>query len=99
MTKLEELRAHVAKLFAQATDPETIKQSALVDQKIKEAEEEQTKLQGDYQKLLGDYKDVVLHTSFKPNTGETEPGGVPNAFDPEAAFNKFFVDTPSGGNK
>lgn len=98
MTKLEELRAHVANLFAKATDPETIKQSALVEEKIKEVEEEQTKLSADYQKLLGDYKDVVLHTSFKPQAGDNS-GGVPDTFDPEAAFKKFFVDTPNGGNK
>ena len=89
MTKLEELRNHVAELFKNATEPDIIKQSAVVEQKIKEAEEEQIKLEGDYKKLLGDYKDVVLHTSFKPNT-QDQSGGVPGAFDPDAAFNQFF---------
>lgn len=92
MTKLEELRNHVAELFKNATEPDIIKQSAVVEQKIKEAEEEQTKLQTDYTKLLGDYKDVVLHTSFKPNSADTG-NGVPGAFDPDAAFNQFFTDT------
>lgn len=92
MNKLEELRQHVADLFKNATEPDVIKQSAVVEQKIKEAEEEQTKLEKDYNKLLGDYKDVVLHTSFKPNT-QDQSGGVPGAFDPDAAFKQFFTDT------
>lgn len=86
MTKLEELRNHVAELFKNATEPDVIKQSAIVEQQIKEAEEEQTKLQNDYQKLLGDYKDVVLHTSFKPSSTQDPVSG----FDPDAAFDQFF---------
>ena len=89
MNKLEELREHVAKLFGAATEPDIIKQSAVVEQKITEAQAEQTKLEDDYKKLLGDYKDVVLHTSFKPNPAD-QNGGVPGAFDPDATFNQFF---------
>ena len=96
MDKLQELKDHVAKLFAAATDPEIIKNAAVVDQKIKEVEEEQKKQQEDYTKLLGDYKDVVLHSSFKPNEQVDNNTGAPSGtFDADAAFAKFFL----GGNE
>lgn len=91
MDKLEELKKYVADLFGAATDKTIIEKSAVVSQKIEEVEQEQTQLRSDYQKLLNDYKDVVLHTSFKPTEGDNS-GGVPGSFDPDAAFQKFFID-------
>ena len=91
MTKLEELKKYVADLFGAATDKTIIEKSAVVSQKIEEVEQEQTQLRSDYQKLLTDYKDVVLHTSFKPSSGDNS-GGVPGSFDPDAAFKQFFID-------
>lgn len=92
MDKLAELKQYVAQLFDAATDKTVIEKSAVVSQKIDELEQERTKLQADYQKLLGDYKDVVLHTSFKPKDGQGGFGGAPETFDPDAAFKKFFID-------
>ena len=92
MDKLEELKTYVANLFDAATDKTTIEKSAIVQQKIQEVEQEQTKLREDYNKLLKDYKDVILHTSFTPAKGEDTNGGVPNSFDPDSAFQKFFID-------
>lgn len=91
MDKLEELKKYVADLFGAATDKQIIEKSAVVSQKIEEVEQEQTQLRSDYQKLLNDYKDVVLHTSFKPSDGDNS-GGVPGSFDPDAAFKQFFID-------
>lgn len=91
MNKLEELKKYVADLFGAATDKTIIEKSAVVSQKIEEVEQEQTQLRSDYQKLLNDYKDVVLHTSFKPSDGDNS-GGVPGSFDPDAAFKQFFID-------
>lgn len=91
MDKLEELKKYVADLFGAATDKTIIEKSAVVSQKIEEVEQEQTQLRSDYQKLLTDYKDVVLHTSFKPSSGDNT-GGVPGSFDPDAAFKQFFID-------
>ena len=91
MNKLEELKKYVADLFGAATDKTIIEKSAVVSQKIEELEQEQTQLRSDYQKLLTDYKDVVLHTSFKPSSGDNS-GGVPGSFDPDAAFKQFFID-------
>lgn len=91
MDKLTELREHVAKLFAAATDKETIQQAAIVNQKIDEAIEEQNKLNSDYQSLMKDYKDVVLHSSFKPTVGDnTSQGG---SIDPDALFKQIFLDS------
>ena len=91
MDKLEELKKYVADLFGAATDKTIIEKSAVVSQKIEEVQQEQTQLRSDYQKLLTDYKDVVLHTSFKPSSGDNS-GGVPGSFDPDAAFKQFFID-------
>lgn len=98
MNKLEELKHYVADLFSAATDKTIIEKSAVVSQKIEEIEQEQTQLSSDYQSLLKDYKDVVLHTSFKPNQGDNT-GGVPGSFDPNAAFQQFFIDAANKPNK
>jgi hypothetical protein len=91
MDKLTELKEHVAKLFAAATDKETIEKAAVVNQKIDEAIEEANKKNSDYQALLKDYKDVVLHSSFKPNnTDNPSPAGD---FDPNAMFKRIFIDS------
>lgn len=87
--KLEELKQLVAQLFDAATDKTIIEKSAVVNQKIEEVAEEQKQKDSDYQELLKDYKDAVLHTSFKPGPGDNS-GGVPGSFDPEATFNQFF---------
>ena len=89
MNKLEELKKYVADLFGAATDKTTIEKSAVVNQKIEEIEAEQKQLSSDYQALLKDYKDVVLHASFKPIDDNT--GGIPGNFDPDAAFNQYFL--------
>ena len=92
MNKLEELKQFVAQLFGAATDRTIIEKSAVVDQKIEEIAQEQQEKEQEYQALLKDYKDAVLHTSFKPNPGDNS-GGVPGSFDPEAAFQQFFKPT------
>lgn len=92
MNKLEELKQFVAQLFDAATDKTIIEKSAVVSQKIDEIEQEQDLKAKEYQELLKDYKDAVLHTSFKPNPGDNT-GGVPGSFDPEAAFKQFFIDS------
>lgn len=92
LDKLEELKQFVAQLFDAATDKTIIEKSAVVNQKIEEIAQEQELKEKDYRELLKDYKDAVLHTSFKPNPGDNS-GGVPGSFDPEATFKQFFVDS------
>lgn len=91
MDKLTELKQQVASLFAAATDRTTIEKAAIVNQKIDEAIEEVKKKDSDYEALLKDYKDVVLHSSFKPQTGDNQSQG-PSSFDPDALFKDLFID-------
>ena len=93
--KLDELKQFVAQLFDAATDKTIIEKSAVVNQKIEEIAKEQETKDKEYRELLKDYKDAVLHTSFKPGPGDNS-GGVPGSFDPEATFKQFFIDS---GNK
>ena len=90
MNKLEELKQFVAQLFDAATDRTIIEKSAVVSQKIDEIAQQQQEQAKEYQTLLNNYKDAVLHTSFNPNPGDNS-GGLPASFDPEAAFKQFFV--------
>lgn len=85
MSKTDELRNFVSKLFEQATDKHIIEQVGAVTSKIDEIEQEQTAKQEEYNTLLKDYKDVVVHQSFKPNKAETG-ATIPNAFNNEEAF-------------
>lgn len=88
MGKLDELRTFVAKLFEAATDKSVIEQAAVVASKIDEINVEQEHKQEEYNKLLSDYKDVVIHSSFKPKsfgeTGADNPSTGP--FDASKAF-------------
>lgn len=88
MATLEELRKHIADLFAAAEDKNIISQAAVVSNKIDELEAEQNKQKENYNKLLNDYKDVVLHSSFKPlnnsDTGAAAP--LSDSFDATKAF-------------
>lgn len=88
MSKLDELRNYVAKLFENATDQETIKQVGAVSSKIDEIASEQEKQENDYKSLLNDYKDVVIHQSYKPNKGSGDMADAPTAFNAEDAFFK-----------
>lgn len=92
MNKLEELKNFVADLFSTATDKTTIEKSAIVSQKIDEIATEQNKLSESYTSLLKDYKDVVLHSSFKP-TEQTMSvdSGVPgvSTFNGEELISNF----------
>lgn len=79
MATLEELRKHIADLFAAAEDKNIISQAAVVSNKIDELEEEQKKEKENYNKLLNDYKDVVLHSSFKPLNNSDNGAKLPGA--------------------
>lgn len=91
MGKLDELKNYVADLFNAATDKTVIEKCAVVTKKIEEVEEEHKQLNNDYQSLLKDYKDVVVHSSYKPSAGAEAKSGVPGNFDANAAFNEFFL--------
>ena len=66
MSKTEELRDYIAQLFGSSTDKAVIENAAVVSNKIDEIEAEKKASDENFSKLLSDYKDVVLHSSFKP---------------------------------
>lgn len=86
MSKLDDLRNYVADLFDNATEKDTIEKAAIVNNKIDEIMEEQKTSEENYNKLLKDYKDVILHSNFKPQQGETSAYEPIQAFNPEQAF-------------
>lgn len=90
MSKTEELRQFVAKLFEQAEDKAIIEQVGAVTSKINEIEQEQSAQQEKYSSLLNDYKDVVMHQSFKPNKGETG-AEIQSMFNADEAFENIFL--------
>lgn len=87
MSFTTELRQLISQLFDAATDKETIAKSAVVSSKIDEIEAEQKASKENYDALLKDYKDVVLHTSFKPlNASDKGADGPIAVFNPDTAF-------------
>lgn len=87
MSFTSELRDLISQLFDAAADKETIQKAAVVSSKIDEIEAEQKASQENYNNLLKDYKDVVLHTSFKPLNASDKGADGPTAnLDPNQAF-------------
>lgn len=87
MSKTAELRNMISQLFEAATDKDTIQKVGAVSSKIDEIEAEQTASQADYNSLLKDYKEVVIHSSFKPLNQSDRGADSPIAvFDPNQAF-------------
>lgn len=87
MSKLDELRQYVTKLFENATAKETIEQAAVVSSKIDEIEADAKASEEDYNKLLKDYKDVVIHSSFKPLNNSDKGADSPiTSFNADNAF-------------
>lgn len=88
MDKLTELRNIVADLFSTATDKTTIEKSAIFNQKLNELEADTKAKEKEYNDLLKDYKDVVLHSSFKDkHTDNNVPSS--NSFDGDSFIKKF----------
>lgn len=94
MSKINELRDYISKLFEAATDKNAIEKAAVVSSKIDEIEAEQKASNESYEKLLKDYKDVVLHSSFKPLNSEDKGADGPSAQNFDA--NKMFEEVISG---
>lgn len=87
MSFTSELRQLISQLFDAAADKETIQKAAVVSSKIDEIEAEQKASKENYDALLKDYKDVVLHTSFKPlNASDKGADGPTASLDPNQAF-------------
>lgn len=100
MSKLDDLRNYVSQLFEAATDKGVIEKAAVVSSKIDEIASEQKKQEEDYNSLLKDYKEVVIHSSFKPVNNADEGAGIPAAT--QRSFDDLFdeaIKSASGKNK
>lgn len=89
MSKLEELRQTVAKMFENAEQKEQIEQLAKVNNSIAEVEQEQNELLNKNAELIKSYKELVKHTSFKEQPQETATqatGVAPSLEDALKAF-------------
>ena len=94
MSKTEELRNYISQLFQASTDKTVIEKAAVVTNKIDEIEAEQKASNESYEKLLKDYKDVVLHSSFKPLNREDKGADGPSTQNFDA--NKMFEEVIKG---
>lgn len=94
MSKLEELRNYINELFEAATDKSMIQKAAVVTNKLDEAMAEQKAAQDDYNNLFKDYKDAVLHQSYKPesmaDTGADNPSV--SYFDSNKVFEEIMLN-------
>ena len=98
MSKTEELRNYISQLFQASTDKAVIEKAAVVNNKIDELEAENKASKESYDKLLNDYKDVVLHSSFKPvNQADKGADLSSTSFDPakqlQAALESVLKET------
>ena len=98
MSKTEELRNYISQLFQASTDKTVIEKAAVVNNKIDELEAENKASKESYDKLLNDYKDVVLHSSFKPvNQSDKGADLSSTSFDPakqlQAALESVLKET------
>lgn len=90
MTKTEELRNHMAALFEKCTDKETISQLGVINNTIEQIEAETKAKDEEYTSLLKDYKDVVLHSSFKPQSNVDATQGS-TEFNPDQFIADFLA--------
>ena len=77
--KLDELKDYVTKLFESTTEKDIIEKAAVVSSKIDEIAQEQKRAQEEYNSLLKDYKEVVIHSSFKPANSADKGADIPSA--------------------
>lgn len=79
MNNLEELKNYVSKLFEKATEKDIIEKAAVVSSKIDEIAARQKQQEDEYNSLLKDYKEVVIHSSFKPANQADKGADIPSA--------------------
>lgn len=91
MTKTEELRNHISKLFEACEDKQTISQLGVIKNTLDEIDAEAKAKDDEYKTLLNDYKDVVLHSSYKPQSNVDQTQGTAE-FDPDQFIAEFLAN-------
>ena len=100
MNYLDELRKHVAELFGKATDNETEKQYAVVENEIGKVEELLKQKEEKEMELLKDLKEAYIHTSVKPQTNVDPTAkdiGAGQAFNGDDFISSFISSHDANG--
>lgn len=99
--KIEELKKLVADSFKEVSSKEEIETIARINAKIEECAAEQKKLEDDNRDLLNSYKEVVLHTSVKPNPNINTGAPTGNEVDFDTMLSDFInnIDANKQDNK
>lgn len=79
MSKLDELKKLVAESFKDTSDVTAIQNAAKINAKIDEIGAEEQEMLKKQKELLDSYKEVVLHTSVKPNPNVPDAGSSAGA--------------------
>lgn len=92
MTKLEELRNYISDLFQSSQDENVIKQAAVVNDRLEQSIKDDEEKDKKYNNLLNDYKEVVIHSSFKSNNSFEKSATQAQGFFDEEAFDKEYFE-------
>ncbi len=92
MGKLDELKNLVAEQFKNATEKQDIEQLAKINNAIEEVSKEQDELVAKNADLVKSYKDLVQHTSFKPDTSNATDDVAPQPVSFEDALKNFLAN-------
>lgn len=92
MTKLEELRQLVKQQFDKAETKEQIDTLAQIKNKFDEVSKEQEQIEQQNAELIRSYKDLVRHTSFKPEREPVDNAGATTVPTFEDALSNFLKE-------
>ena len=92
MTKLEELRQLVKQQFDKAETKEQIDTLAQIKNKFDEVSKEQEAIEQQNAELIRSYKDLVRHTSFKPEREPVDNAGATPVATFEDALSNFLKE-------
>lgn len=77
MNSINDLKNQLATMLDKAEDKDLISDITNITNSLNAIEEENKNLDSKYRELLGNYKEVIKHTSFKPNSNEVVGTGLP----------------------
>lgn len=92
MTKLEELRQLVKQQFDSAETKEQIDTLAQIKNKFDEVSREQEAIEQQNAELIKSYKDLVQHTSFRPEREPVDNAGATTVATFEDALSNFLKE-------
>lgn len=96
-TTIDQLKEQLKTMLDSTENKEQIASITSMSNLVDKLNEEHTALQNEQKELLKDYKEVIKHTSFKPNGTEQEQVKTQSTL----TFDSFLADykKPDNGNK